>query len=353
MSNKPSVTVVVPVYNTPVNLVARAIDSALTQLFVNLIIVVDDGSDSGYSAGIERVARQDSRILVLHQSHKGVSEARNLALENITGNYVAFLDADDELEEGFFQSAITHLETTGAQIAIGGITMVYNTGATSALTRFDVGTNGLLVEHDELRVLQRSLFDPDAISELGIQPTMFGSNCGVLYSASVVRATRYRTEIAISEDRLFNFDVLNNCNRAVLVDEPWYKYLQNEGSATQTARKDAHQALVNTAHAIGNLKQEDDVVLNKSLDRGILECFIRTLEYSVLRKDYSQVFSVSKTEFVSGLINEQIYIDAFSNCSPSGIKYQILKRCVAENHPKLLLVLAELNNLIFRLKHFR
>jgi len=83
---------VIPVYNGE-RTSGRAIESALSQLYEPLeVLVVDDGSTdaSGEIAGLFE------RVRYVHQQNRGPSAARNRGLEEARGEYVAFLDADDE-----------------------------------------------------------------------------------------------------------------------------------------------------------------------------------------------------------------------------------------------------------------
>jgi glycosyltransferase involved in cell wall biosynthesis len=88
-----TVSVVIPVYNGA-QTIRRAIDSALGQSWKEReVIVVDDGSTDGTFALLEGYG---NRIRAIHQSNCGVALARNAAIEQAKGDYVAFLDADDE-----------------------------------------------------------------------------------------------------------------------------------------------------------------------------------------------------------------------------------------------------------------
>lgn len=89
-----SVSVVIPVYNRA-DLLPRSIDSVLAQTVPALeIIVVDDGS----SDGSEEVAcRYGGAVRVIHQANQGVAAARNAGIRAASGEWVAFLDADDAL----------------------------------------------------------------------------------------------------------------------------------------------------------------------------------------------------------------------------------------------------------------
>lgn len=91
----PEISVIVPVYNTEPFL-SRCVDSILGQTFLDLeLILVNDGSTDGSGAICDAYAAKDSRVRVIHRKNGGQSAARNQAMEQMTGNWVHFVDSDD------------------------------------------------------------------------------------------------------------------------------------------------------------------------------------------------------------------------------------------------------------------
>lgn len=94
-SNLELVSVIIPVYNGEV-FIAETLDSVLSQTYKNLeIVVVDDGSEDKTVDIVRSFIKQDRRIILLSQANAGVAAARNLAIENSHGEFIAPLDADD------------------------------------------------------------------------------------------------------------------------------------------------------------------------------------------------------------------------------------------------------------------
>jgi len=97
MNKRPLITVVVPSYNRA-NKIADTLKSIQAQTYQNWeTIVVDDGSKDNTVAIVEAIAKGDNRIHVFqHERNKGAQAARNTGIKAAKGEWIAFLDSDDE-----------------------------------------------------------------------------------------------------------------------------------------------------------------------------------------------------------------------------------------------------------------
>lgn len=97
MSEKPTVSVIIPAYNR-VHLVGRSIRSVLNQTYQDFeLIVVDDGSTDNTEEVVKEFQKQDRRVkYIKHEKNKGASAARNTGIKNSLGYFLSFLDSDDQ-----------------------------------------------------------------------------------------------------------------------------------------------------------------------------------------------------------------------------------------------------------------
>ena len=92
------ISIIVPVYKVEEYL-KRCIESIMGQSYQNIeIILVDDGSPDNCPEMCDEFAKQDDRIKVVHKKNGGLSDARNVGLENASGKYVMYVDSDDYIE---------------------------------------------------------------------------------------------------------------------------------------------------------------------------------------------------------------------------------------------------------------
>lgn len=97
-------SIVTPVYNAAKYL-PKTISCMLSQTYTDWEwICVDDGSRDDSFLMLQEAAGKDSRVKVIHQENGGVSKARNTGLRYASGEWIAFLDADDEVTQNWLQS---------------------------------------------------------------------------------------------------------------------------------------------------------------------------------------------------------------------------------------------------------
>lgn len=110
------VSVLIPVYNVS-RYLPQCLDSVISQTYRRLeIIIIDDGSTDDSGSICDRYAERDDRIHVIHSGNRGLSAARNLGLENASGQYVSFLDSDDWIEPHTIETLMNAALLTGADI---------------------------------------------------------------------------------------------------------------------------------------------------------------------------------------------------------------------------------------------
>ena len=212
------VSVIVPVYNCETFLPA-CIDSILNQTYRDLeIILIDDGSGDGSGEICDAYAAEDARIRVIHQVNQGVSVARNSGLDVATGEWIAFVDADDTVEPDMYAVLVKLSVEHEADIALCGYRKVHFDG-----TSKDILGTGILRTQD-----------PWEASECLLTGRYFtGSPWAKLYHKELFENIRFDPTLKINEDVLMNVQIFRNAKKLVFWDVPKYCYYEREGSATR------------------------------------------------------------------------------------------------------------------------
>ena len=212
----PLVSVIIPVYKVPEEWLHRCIKSAVNQTLKEIeIILVDDGSPDNCGLICDEYAAKDNRIKVIHKENGGVSSARNIGLDNATGKYIMFADADDRIEQNAADILLSYRESTKADLVVCGYyrddEKVYYKGKSVKFLPKITAAQAIAGKYKYVLVyLWNKLFSKEIIDNAKI---------------------RFDETIAICEDSLFCQKYVANCNKIVCVNELLYHYETNKNSA--------------------------------------------------------------------------------------------------------------------------
>ena len=219
---KDLISVIVPAYNVE-NYVTNTIQSILNQTYTNIeIVCVDDGSMDNTLQKLQSLAKTDLRIKVFSKKNEGVTKARKLGLEHAHGEYIGFVDADDEIEPTMYERLYINLNKFNADISHCGHEVFYLDGR-----REYYYNTGRLEQQDKIS---------------GIQSLISGSFepglCNKLYHNTLLNSLFHNDvmdySIKINEDLLMNYYLFKEADLSVFDDVCLYRYLKREGSASSS-----------------------------------------------------------------------------------------------------------------------
>lgn len=229
----PSISVIVPIYNSEKYL-SRTINSILNQSLKNIeIILVDDGSSDDSGRIADDFAARDPRVKVIHQKNQGVSMARNTGLIMSNGQYVAFVDSDDWVDEEMYKSLYDEAIKYCYDIIACNISFENNSQIIWK-TEYPVKAN-VLLKRDEIKqeVCRRLL-----LGEL------FTSVNDKIYLKSFIEENKIKfiSDISLREDYFFNMDIFNYAKRLFFLPNYYYHYSRDiPQSASRKYCKDAFE----------------------------------------------------------------------------------------------------------------
>lgn len=321
------ISLIVPVYNTDPCMIRRSITSAIRQHVEHEILIVDDGSKADVAAYLDRLATEED-VRVFHKPNGGVSSARNFGIDRCSGEYVAFMDPDDELVDGYLSDALQALTKSHADVVFGGMSYVYPDGSHKDDCQSAIAAHGFqCITGDQVDYIKRSLFEKSALAEIGLTPLQYVSNCGALYRREAIGNTRFDESIVISEDRIFNFEVLSSTSKVALAGGIWYLYYQNADSASHQVRLHASTELVATARVYGQLcdKHGASEGVRCSVYQGILECYFQSIYYCIFDPNFKEDFGTTRLSYIRRLMGVPEYRQAFERATPTGTRWKILR----------------------------
>jgi glycosyltransferase involved in cell wall biosynthesis len=126
----PFISIIIPVFNMAGE-VRRCLHSVIGQMTDEMeVLVVDDGSTDDTYKVVREYSENDPRIHIIRHQNAGVSSARNAGIDISRGDYLLFIDADDDIEDGYLQSILHQAKNSKADLLIWGIKRCYPSGHT-------------------------------------------------------------------------------------------------------------------------------------------------------------------------------------------------------------------------------
>ena len=185
------ISIVIPVYNVE-KFIVQCIESILAQTFTDWeLILVDDGSLDASASICDDYACRDKRIRVIHKKNGGVSSARNVGLDNASGEYVCFIDSDDWVDPSYL--ADFKMDYYDADVYISG-------------ARYD--TYGKTYSYKQYESVYCS--DVKVMSECFVHQKLMdnGYPWGKLFRTNILisNGLRFDERLSFNEDHIFVFE---------------------------------------------------------------------------------------------------------------------------------------------------
>ena len=209
----PCVSVIIPVYNAE-NTINRCIETIISQDGPAIeVICINDGSQDSSLDLLKKLAELDNRVRVINnKSNLGVAAARNKGIKAAHGEYIFFVDSDDELESGCLNKLVSTAEQYHADMVRG------------TMEKF------LLPSGRRVTAYQPPSGQPVFNINVNTTPEIIENFEGFttyLYRASVVKNVLFDEDLIVGEDCLFLLKCLFFSNRICWTNIKSYKYLQN------------------------------------------------------------------------------------------------------------------------------
>ena len=219
MKNK--VSIIIPVYNTE-KYIKQCIDSIINQTYKNIeIIIVNDGSTDK----TEKILREynNSNIIYIEQSNKGVSSARNNGLKLATGKYVVFIDSDDFCEINMIEDMVKDIENNNVELAICGFNEIYKNVTKKSLY-------GLLND-----IYNREKIEEEILKNNSIRGFLWNK----IFLKEIIDKYNisFDEDISMCEDLLFCVKYLQETKHVYVNNKNLYNYRQRKTSAIGTFSK--------------------------------------------------------------------------------------------------------------------
>ena len=220
------ISVIIPIYNTG-KLLNRMLQSIQKQSYKDLeIILINDGSTDESEKECKKAAINDERIRYFYQENAGVSSARNYGMKVARGEYIAFLDSDDEIDKEYFEQLL--LGCKNADIAVCNV--IVENSDNEELLRFEMS--------------KQVLTSVQALNQLLTRKGINSGPYAKLFRRNIIDNLQF-PKLKVYEDILFVKDAFRKAKRVSVINNVSYHYYQNEGSAMHMRQKTPSLDIIN------------------------------------------------------------------------------------------------------------
>ena len=218
-------SIILPIYNVEIYL-EKCIRSLEKQDIPNNtyeIICVNDGSPDKSKEIIENLQKEFLNIILINQSNKGVSIARNVGINNASGDYLLFVDPDDAIKENCLKDLLNYVDKGRYEVVFSPFTFVEMNGKMKE-SRYNNGLQRLMIGPLLYKAVRgQEIIDPDR-------------SVAIIYQKKFILNNNlfYFKDIPYLEDGEFIARVLCLTKRGSVYNEPYYLRLNRPGSATKS-----------------------------------------------------------------------------------------------------------------------
>lgn len=297
------ISIIIPVYNTEMY-IEKCLNSIINQTYSNLeIICVNNGSTDKSKEILKMYSFRDKRIKVIETVNNGVSDARNIGIHNVSGQYVMFVDSDDWIDVSTCELAIKKIKENESDVLFFNYIKEFesNSVPVNLKCKKDVFVN------TDLKKVRRRLIGPiDNELESPLLADIYCTVWAKLYRFDCIKSLKFidLDKIGTFEDGIFNIEVTENIKSISYLDNYLYHYRKNNLSSTLTKYSiklvEKYEELFNYMYKICEDKK-DVVALNNKICIQLITLILNEIK----KKNYKYF----KTEF-SKIYNYKIFNDA-------------------------------------------
>ena len=299
---KDLISIVVPIYNKE-EVLSFCIEGIINQTYKYIeVILVNDGSEDSSLELCYKYEKIDSRIKVINQENKGLSEARNSGIQEAIGKYISFIDADDVIAEEYIEYLYNSITEHNADISQCSVLRI---------PVEDISKVEDIIRNHNNKLSEEVIMDLSNIEALNM---LYSLNFDLYVSCVVVINKLYKIELfndikftsgKLHEDEHITYRLFYKAKKISLSNKVLYGYVQTENSLMRSSisQKRIDDILNAYKECAGFFRKENIERLEAKCRRRYLEyCIelakkvikdkVEDIEYKLshLRKEYNEKY---------------------------------------------------------------
>ena len=224
------ISIVVPVYNVE-KYIKKCVNSIMKQTYHNLeILLINDGSTDNSGEICQDLQKKDNRIKVFNKENEGLGYTRNYGIEKAKGKYISFIDSDDFIKDNYIELLYNSMKNNNVDIVYCGHNKYYDEN--HVYEELNYYKNEYIKKEDIFRKI--------IIEMIGSMPNIREdkrvsmSACEAMYSLELIKNKKIKFESErkyISEDLIFQIEILNEVKSVYFLDSNLYFYRVNNNQS--------------------------------------------------------------------------------------------------------------------------
>lgn len=304
------VSVIIPMYNSE-KYITDCINSVINQTYKNIeIIIINDGSTDQSASLCKELVEKDSRVNLINIKNSGVSTARNIGIENSTGDYITFVDSDDWIKENMIELAVEKINEKKADVVMWSF---YRN-----LPNKQIESSFLPFENKLFDKNKDHLFLGSIHARFGKVTESSGASVGTvwckLYQAEIIKKNNlsFNPALTRAQDVIFSMKALNSAKKIYYFDERLYHYRISDTSTTSGSRfiEDTNKPFDLLLSEFKKFIDENDLSDNKNYYNALyartIQVLMWHLDHYYFHEQYPNKLKTMR-EQIKTLINKEPY----------------------------------------------
>lgn len=280
---KNTISLIVPIYKVPEDLLRKCIESLIGQTYKNIeIVLVDDGSPDGCGNICDEYAKKDNRIVVVHQKNRGLSGARNAGYDIASGDWITLVDGDDWIEKETCEILSKYIKEDIDIICFG---VIKDYGEKKHYYKYnDKYIHEKIYENEEVKYMQYNLLD-------------YNGNNAWAYAKLINKkfidkySIKYDEKLRQGAEALeFNLRLFEKAKKIQFIKEYLYHYMYNDNSITAKHNVENHKYVIKCFERIKEFIEKSN---NKEK---LMKMFYNRLLYVIVTTAISGYFNPNNNE---------------------------------------------------------
>ena len=191
------ISVIVPAYNDE-HYIRDCLLSIINQTYNDFeVIVIDDGSTDSTGSICDEIAAKDKRVKVIHKSNSGVSDSRNVGINEAKGDYICFIDSDDFFDLDYFEQISNILQSRQYSIIFNYFRKTFSNGAIQEAYHLNY-----------MKELSKNL----ALYELFLAKMICWGVVSTFFRVADINEFKFCSQVEFAEDFFFKYKAIKSCN---------------------------------------------------------------------------------------------------------------------------------------------